>query len=96
MQKISRHFECQVYPTLVKRSPFPRGMAGRLKGRVSYASLVGCGGYANKHRAATTSGQEECLIKMTLVRQVVYMMESGRNAQICIQHEHLHVAIWKL
>ena len=54
-------------------------MAGRKKGRVSDAALVGCGGYANKHGAATTSGLGESLIKMTLAREVVYMMESGED-----------------
>ena len=58
------------------------GIAERLKGRVSDASMVGCGGYANKHGAATTSGLGESIIKMTLAREVVYMMEGGRNAQV--------------
>ncbi|XP_028392650.1 isoaspartyl peptidase/L-asparaginase-like [Dendronephthya gigantea] len=57
------------------------GIAGSLKGRVSDAAMVGCGGYANEHGAATTSGQGEYLMKMTLAREVVYMMESGMNAQ---------------
>ncbi|XP_028392649.1 isoaspartyl peptidase/L-asparaginase-like [Dendronephthya gigantea] len=57
------------------------GIAGSLKGRVSDAAMVGCGGYANEHGAATTSGQGEILMKMTLAREVVYMMESGMNAQ---------------
>ena len=58
------------------------GVAGRLKGRVSDASMVGCGGYANENGAATTSGLGESIIKMTLAREVVYMMESGLNAQV--------------
>ena len=58
------------------------GVPGRLKGRVSDASMVGCGGYANKHGAATTSGLGESIIKMTLAREVVYMMEGGQNAQV--------------
>ena len=57
-------------------------MPGKLKGRVSDASMVGCGGYANKHGAATTSGLGESLIKMTLAREVVYMMEKGMKAQV--------------
>ncbi|XP_028393466.1 isoaspartyl peptidase/L-asparaginase-like [Dendronephthya gigantea] len=57
------------------------GVAGRMKGRVSDASLVGCGGYANEHGAATTSGLGESIMKMTLAREVVYQMEGGRNAQ---------------
>ena len=58
------------------------GVPGRLKGRVSDASMVGCGGYANKHGAATTSGLGESIIRMNLAREVVYMMEGGRNAQV--------------
>ncbi|XP_028392653.1 isoaspartyl peptidase/L-asparaginase-like [Dendronephthya gigantea] len=63
------------------------GIAGsRLKGRVSDAAIVGCGGYANEHGAATTSGQGEYLMKMTLAREVVYMMESGMNAQVAAEN----------
>ena len=58
------------------------GAAGKHKGRVSDASMVGCGGYANLHGAATVAGLGESIIKMTLAREVVYMMEGGRNAQV--------------
>ncbi|XP_028393339.1 isoaspartyl peptidase/L-asparaginase-like [Dendronephthya gigantea] len=57
------------------------GVPGRLSGRVSDASLVGCGGYANNRGAATTSGLGESLMKMNLAREVVYLMEGGMNAQ---------------
>ncbi|XP_046858575.1 isoaspartyl peptidase/L-asparaginase-like [Xenia sp. Carnegie-2017] len=58
-----------------------RGIAGKRKGRVSGAALVGCGGYANDKGAAATTGHGEKLIKLTLARQVVIEMENGRNAQ---------------
>lgn len=58
------------------------GIPGRLKGRVSDAPLVGCGGYANEYGAAATGGFGEAVIKMTLARQVVFNMEIGQNAQV--------------
>ena len=58
------------------------GKAGKLKGRVSDAGLVGCGGYANTHGAAATNGCGESLMKMTLAREAVYHMEQERNAQV--------------
>ncbi|XP_028408594.1 isoaspartyl peptidase/L-asparaginase-like [Dendronephthya gigantea] len=57
------------------------GIAGKLKGRVGDVPMVGCGGYANKSGAATTTGHGESIIKMTLARDVVSMMEAGTNAQ---------------
>ena len=61
---------------------FLGGLPGRLKGRVSDASLVGCGGYTNKHGAATGYGLGESIIKMTVAREVVYNMESGQTVQV--------------
>ncbi|CAB4030105.1 isoaspartyl peptidase L-asparaginase-like, partial [Paramuricea clavata] len=58
------------------------GIAGKLKGRVGDVPLVGCGGYANEYGAATTTGDGECIMKMTLARDVVYNMESGKDAQV--------------
>ena len=58
------------------------GIHGKLKGRVSDASLVGCGGYANEFGAAATNGPGESIIKMTLARETVYNMEQGQNAQV--------------
>ena len=57
-------------------------MHGKRKGRVSDASLIGCGGYANRSGAATTTGDGECIIKMTLGREVVCHMERGDDAQV--------------
>ena len=58
------------------------GIPGKLKGRVSDASLVGCGGYASKFGAAATNGPGESIMKMTLAKEVVNNMESGQNAQV--------------
>ena len=58
------------------------GIPGKLKGRVSDASLVGCGAYANKSGAAATNGPGESIMKMTLAREAVYNMEQGQNAQV--------------
>ncbi|XP_028401561.1 isoaspartyl peptidase/L-asparaginase-like isoform X2 [Dendronephthya gigantea] len=57
------------------------GIAGKYKGRVGDAPLVGCGGYANEYGAATTTGEGESIIKVTLAREVVYMMQHGIDAQ---------------
>jgi hypothetical protein len=35
---------------------FEGGIPGKWKGRIGDSPLVGCGGYANKHGAATASG----------------------------------------
>ena len=53
-----------------------------MKGRVSDASLVGCGGYANDIGAAAATGPGEKLLKLTLGRQVVVEMENGKSAQV--------------
>jgi beta-aspartyl-peptidase (threonine type) len=58
------------------------GIPGKLKGRIGDAPLVGCGGYANKHGAATVGGHGEAIMKMTLAREVVYNIEKGENAQV--------------
>ena len=57
------------------------GIAGKRKGRVGDVALVGCGGYANDKGAAATTGHGESIMKMTLARNVVYIMENGLNAQ---------------
>ena len=53
-----------------------------MKGRIGDAPLVGCGGYANKHGAATACGHGEAIMKMTLAREVVHNMEIGQNAEV--------------
>ena len=57
------------------------GTAGKSKGRVGDAPLIGCGAYANKTGSATCAGAGESIMKVTLARQVVYNMESGQSAQ---------------
>ena len=57
------------------------GMAGKRKGRVGDVPLVGCGGYANEVGTATTTGNGEAIMKLTLARKVVYSMEQGTNAK---------------
>ncbi len=60
-------------------------MPGKAKGRVGDAPLIGCGGYANEHGAATTCGHGESIIKMTLASKVVYNMEKENlSAQVII------------
>ena len=61
------------------------GIPGKLKGRVSDASLVGCGAYANEKGAAASNGHGESIMKMTLAREVVFNMEQGQNAQVNFQ-----------
>ncbi|XP_046839296.1 isoaspartyl peptidase/L-asparaginase-like isoform X2 [Xenia sp. Carnegie-2017] len=62
------------------------GLPGRLKGRLSEACTVGCGGYANEYGAATAGGYGEAVRKMTLARQVVFNMESGQDAQNSVKN----------
>ncbi|XP_046858180.1 isoaspartyl peptidase/L-asparaginase-like [Xenia sp. Carnegie-2017] len=62
------------------------GQPGRLKGRLSDACTVGCGGYANEYGAATAGGYGEAVRKMTLARQVVFNMESGQDAQNSVKN----------
>ncbi|XP_046858174.1 isoaspartyl peptidase/L-asparaginase-like [Xenia sp. Carnegie-2017] len=62
------------------------GLPGKLKGRLSEACTVGCGGYANKYGAAATGGYGEAIRKMTLARQVVFNMESGQDAQASVRN----------
>ncbi|XP_028414796.1 uncharacterized protein LOC114537883 [Dendronephthya gigantea] len=59
------------------------GIQGKRKGQVGNEAIFGSGGYANKHGAATASG--ESIAKMTLARQVVHIMENGQSAQVSTQ-----------
>ena len=61
---------------------FQGGVAGKSKGRVGDAPMVGCGGYANKTGAATVTGFGESIMKVTLAREVVFNMEKGQDAQV--------------
>ena len=62
------------------------GIAGKLKGRVGDAPLIGCGAYANKTGGATVTGVGESIMKMTLGREVVYNMENGQDAQTAAEN----------
>ena len=66
------------------------GIPRKMKGRISDAPLVGCGGYANEYGAATSSGFGEVLIKMTLARDVVYNIESGKSAMVKFYYLFTH------
>ncbi|XP_046862330.1 uncharacterized protein LOC124455742 [Xenia sp. Carnegie-2017] len=57
-----------------------------MKGRLSEACTVGCGGYANEYGAAMAGGYGEVVRKMTLARQVVFNMESGQDAQNSVKN----------
>ncbi|XP_028408578.1 isoaspartyl peptidase/L-asparaginase-like [Dendronephthya gigantea] len=72
------------------------GIPGKLKGRVGDAALVGCGGYANKHGAATVSGHGESIMKMTLAREVVSMMEEDEGKESKDAQESAEIASKKL
>ena len=65
-------------------------MPGKLKGRIGDAPLVGCGGYANEHGAAASSGHGEAIMKMTLAREVVHSMENGQKAQVKLSANKQH------
>lgn len=49
----------------------------KMSGRVGDSPLVGCGGYANKEGAVSTTGHGESIMKVLLAREAVYNMESG-------------------
>ena len=57
------------------------GIAGKWKGRVGDAPLIGCGGYANKDGSATCAGHGESIMKVTLATQVIYNMKGGQSAE---------------
>ena len=39
--------------------------------------LIGCGGFANKEDAVSTTGHGESIMTVLLAREVVYNMEAG-------------------
>lgn len=49
----------------------------KMAGRVGDSPLVGCGGYANKEGAVSSTGHGESIIKVMLAREVVYNIEGG-------------------
>ena len=45
--------------------------------RVGDSPLIGCGSFANKEGAVSTTGHGESIMKVLLAREVVYNMESS-------------------
>ncbi|KAF5284367.1 hypothetical protein FQR65_LT13584 [Abscondita terminalis] len=57
------------------------GMCGKMVGRCSDSSQIGCGTYANKYGAVSTTGYGEAIIKTCLAHSIIKQMESGKTAQ---------------
>lgn len=53
------------------------GISLKMPGRVGDSPLIGCGGYANKEGAVSTTGHGESIMKTLLAREVVCNMEGG-------------------
>lgn len=53
------------------------GISMKMPGRVGDSPLIGCGSFANKEGAVSTTGHGESIMKVLLAREVVYNMESG-------------------
>lgn len=53
------------------------GISMKMTGRVGDSPLIGCGGFANKGGAVSTTGHGESIMKVLLAREVVYNMEAG-------------------
>lgn len=60
------------------------GTPKKWKGRVGDVPLIGCGGYANEHGAATACGHGESIIKLTMAKEVVNDMKNGLTAQVSL------------
>lgn len=58
------------------------GMSGKMVGRSSDTSLIGCGTYADdKSGAVSTTGHGESIIKFCLANSIVKAIEQGMDAQ---------------
>lgn len=53
------------------------GISLKMAGRVGDSPLIGCGGYANKEGAVSTTGHGESIMKIMLAREVVYNIEGS-------------------
>jgi len=53
------------------------GISMKMPGRVGDSPLIGCGGYANKEGAVSSTGHGESIMKVLLAREVVYNIEGG-------------------
>ena len=54
------------------------GISMKMSGRVGDSPLIGCGGYANKEGAVSSTGHGESIMKVLLAREVVYNIEGGQ------------------
>jgi len=57
------------------------GLFLSLPSRVGDTPLIGCGTYANSHGAASATGIGEDIIRVTMARYCIFMIEQGKNAQ---------------
>lgn len=57
------------------------GIFMKLPGRIGDTPLVGCGTYADRHAAASATGDGEAIIRLTLARLAAFEVAAGRDAQ---------------
>ncbi len=57
------------------------GLFLSLPSRVGDTPLIGCGTYANSYGAASATGIGEDIIKVTMARYCIFMIEQGKDAQ---------------
>jgi len=57
------------------------GLVFSLPPRVGDTPLIGCGTYANSYGAASATGIGEDIIRVTMARYCIFMIEQGKNAQ---------------
>jgi beta-aspartyl-peptidase (threonine type) len=57
------------------------GLFFSMNSRVGDTPLIGCGTYANEFGAVSATGIGEDIIRVTLARYAVFLIEQGKNAQ---------------
>ncbi|XP_067465495.1 isoaspartyl peptidase/L-asparaginase [Thunnus thynnus] len=58
------------------------GILNKMEGRVGDTPCIGCGGYAdNQVGAVSTTGHGEAIMKVTLARHILFLMEQGQSAE---------------
>ncbi len=57
------------------------GLFFSLSSRVGDTPLIGCGTYANSFGAASATGVGEDIIRITMARYCIFMIEQGKSAQ---------------
>ncbi len=57
------------------------GLFFSLPSRVGDTPLIGCGTYANSYGAASATGIGEDIIRVTMARYCIFMIEQGKKAQ---------------